>query len=626
MSHSALPATPHSLGGELPATPDRLSEGLPVPREPGYGSKRSQDGEAPRTCSERRAGCPTRTSGDGAWAAPSVRTRVARAAAVVTLLAAGFLAIPARAHPWHHQHADDEQTAGEMPTSPDAPTSTPFHLISAKKPAAAAIDIADAFAPFEKLKQIATRRDDRWFYVESNGVPDHPLMVGIRAWQQQVPLPQKYVGDNAWRIPIQPVPAANPQTTKDRFLRGAIAVAVNGIPIFNPLNNRGEDALAIGELDDFGGHCGRADDYHYHIAPVHLEKVVGQGRPVAYALDGYPIYGYTEPDGSPVKDLDWMGGHEDEHGRYHYHATKKYPYLNGGFRGEVVERDGQVDPQPRAEGVREALQQLRGATIVGFDATGPSSRKLTYEVAGRRGTVEYAVKNDGSATFTFTDPQGRSSTETYTPRRRGPGGGPPGGRGGPEGRPPRRPRPGEDRPPPPGQSPRENGPPRGGAAASQPPPAAAAAGAIRVTSPAIGADGKLPVEFTCDGASISPPVEWKAGPAGTVSYALVLWHEAPDQVKSYWVVHGIPGSVTSLPKDSRSVGTTGLNGKRKAAYDPMCSKGPGAKDYHVTVYALSAKPNLPAGGDTREALLAAITDTTLAEGTLTFSYERQGNR
>ncbi|MFM7244721.1 MAG: hypothetical protein ACKO40_11215 [Planctomycetaceae bacterium] len=54
----------------------------------------------------------------------------------------------------------------------------------------------------------------------------------------------------------------------------------------------------------------------------------------------------------------------------------------------------------------------------------------------------------------------------------------------------------------------------------------------------------------------------------------------------------------------------------------MCSKGPGKKDYHVTVYALAAMPELPADGDTREGLLAAIAQTTLAEGTLTFSYER----
>ena len=54
----------------------------------------------------------------------------------------------------------------------------------------------------------------------------------------------------------------------------------------------------------------------------------------------------------------------------------------------------------------------------------------------------------------------------------------------------------------------------------------------------------------------------------------------------------------------------------------MCSKGPGVKQYHVTVYALSVEPTLPAGGATRAALLAAIGKTTLAEGTLTFSYER----
>jgi phosphatidylethanolamine-binding protein (PEBP) family uncharacterized protein len=58
----------------------------------------------------------------------------------------------------------------------------------------------------------------------------------------------------------------------------------------------------------------------------------------------------------------------------------------------------------------------------------------------------------------------------------------------------------------------------------------------------------------------------------------------------------------------------------------MCSKGPGRKTYHVTVYALSAPPRLPAGGATRDALLAAIRDTVLAEGTLSFDYERGGPR
>lgn len=513
-----------------------------------------------------------------------------------TAAAVGLFCTAASAHPWHRHHgADAESVPAAMPASP-------FSLTAARRPARAAdIDISDAFAPFEKLKTVTTRCDERWFYVEANGIPDHPLMIGIRAWQQQVPLPQSYTGDNAWRIPLHPVPAAEPVTTKDRFLRGAIALAVNGIPIFNPLNNRGEDALAIGELDDFGGHCGRADDYHYHVAPVHLEKVVGKGKPIAWALDGYPIYGYTEPDGSPVKGLDWMGGHEDADGNYHYHAQKRYPYLNGGFRGEVTERDGQVDPQPRVRGVREALPPLRGAKIVAFAEKNPGTRLLTYEIDGRKGMVEYTVQPSGAVAFTFTDPAGRKTSETY--ERRDAGG---------DGR--------RDR-----QPSRGGGPPAGpGGRPAKPaaPGIAPAAGVLAPSSSAIGPDGRLPVEFSCDGAGISPPIEWKAGPRGTKSYAVVLWHEAPDQVKSYWVIYGIPADVTRLAKGSRGVGTVGLNDKRRPDYDPMCSKGPGMKTYHVTVYALSANPPVPADGMTRQMLLEAIRNITLCEGTLTFTYER----
>jgi hypothetical protein len=48
-----------------------LSSGLPVPREPASLVERSQDGEARAASSERRAGCPERTSGDGARVASS---------------------------------------------------------------------------------------------------------------------------------------------------------------------------------------------------------------------------------------------------------------------------------------------------------------------------------------------------------------------------------------------------------------------------------------------------------------------------------------------------------------------------------------------------------------------------
>ncbi len=55
--------------------------------------------------------------------------------------------------------------------------------------------MALAFDAFVKANAIRTRWDRDFFYVESNGIPDHRMMVGITAWQQQVPLPQKYFGD-----------------------------------------------------------------------------------------------------------------------------------------------------------------------------------------------------------------------------------------------------------------------------------------------------------------------------------------------------------------------------------------------------------------------------------------------
>lgn len=156
---------------------------------------------------------------------------------------------------------------------------------------------AGPFAPFAPF--VRTRSDAQWLYVESDGLPHAPvdftMMVGIRAWQQQVPIPQAYTGANAWQIPLRPTMAESPVSGKTGLRRGAIALAANGIPIFNAYNNRGEDAYVIGELDDFGGHCGRADDYHYHAAPLALQKAVGAKNPIAFGLDGFAIYGLFDP-------------------------------------------------------------------------------------------------------------------------------------------------------------------------------------------------------------------------------------------------------------------------------------------------------------------------------------------
>lgn len=146
-----------------------------------------------------------------------------------------------------------------------------------------------------------------------------------------------------------------------------------------------------------------------------------------------------------------------------------------------------------------------------------------------------------------------------------------------------------------------------------------------VTSPAFEADGMLPLEFSCDGASASPPVEWSGAPEGTKAYALNLWHiPGPGGLKSYWVIYNIPAETTKIPKSSTKIGTMGVNDKKRKEYDPMCSKGPGVKKYNITVYALSEELKLSPEKADRESLLAAIKGKTLAHGTLTFKFERKG--
>lgn len=288
-------------------------------------------------------------------------------------------------------------------------------------------NIAQYFQHFVDSKAIKTRTTENFLFVESNGLPDHQMMVGITAWQQQVPIPHDYTGENAWRIPLKPVPAARPMSAKTNFFRGAIALAVNGVSIFNPIKNDGRtDTKLAGELDEFGGHCGRADDYHYHLPPVHLEKVVGAGKPIAFALDGYPIFGFQSKEEAAKSKLDALNGHKDEKGNYHYHSTKAYPYLNGGFYGSVVERGGQVDPQPRANGIRPAERPLRGATITGFARSKDGkSVKLEYKVRNETRTVSYKTKDFKTYAFTYNNGSQGKTTETYSVR--------PARRGGPDG-------------------------------------------------------------------------------------------------------------------------------------------------------------------------------------------------
>ena len=304
-----------------------------------------------------------------------------------------------------------------------SPTSTPTSTSNASVnpieiviPKTNTLFIDSAFTAFKSA--ISTNWDNTYFYISSNGIPNHKMMIGITNWQQQVPITQPYNGTNSWAIPLQPVYASVPLSTQTNLMKGAVAVAVNGIPIFNALNNRGEDSYKIGELDTWGGHCGKADDYHYHAAPLHLSTVNGL-KPIAFAVDGFPVYGVKEPDGSTMIELDSGHGHIFKNGIYHYHGTTDYPYVIGALKGKVTldpattAPENQVIPQAFTKPVRPATSPLNGAAITDFTAVGTNGYLLTYKIGSKNGSVKYSWDSNNKYTYILTDTEGNATTSSY---------------------------------------------------------------------------------------------------------------------------------------------------------------------------------------------------------------------
>lgn len=137
--------------------------------------------------------------------------------------------------------------------------------------------------------------------------------------------------------------------------------------------------------------------------------------------------------------------------------------------------------------------------------------------------------------------------------------------------------------------------------------------------------GHLPITYTCDGESISPPLSWSGAPETTQSYALIMHHNAPDGVHWYWTMYHISADATQIKSDE-TLGILGTNSVNNLnVYAPPCSKGPGEKSYTYTIYALSAPVALNENTKVdRAALLTAMQKITLGSAQLTVSYERSG--
>ena len=155
-----------------------------------------------------------------------------------------------------------------------------------------------------------------------------------------------------------------------------------------------------------------------------------------------------------------------------------------------------------------------------------------------------------------------------------------------------------------------------------------------VTSEALEAGKPIPVEFTGDGADLSPPLAWAGAPEGTKSFALIC--DDPDAPTPkpwvHWVIYGIPGELTELPGGVAKEPTLtqpenlrgamqGTNGWGQVGYRGPAPPPGKPHRYYFTVYALDeALPLEPELN--KEALLAAIEGHVLATGQFMGTYQR----
>lgn len=150
------------------------------------------------------------------------------------------------------------------------------------------------------------------------------------------------------------------------------------------------------------------------------------------------------------------------------------------------------------------------------------------------------------------------------------------------------------------------------------------AAAIGVTSSAFAEGEAIPVEFTCDGEGLSPPLEFSTVPDNAESLGLILLDpDAPGGSFTHWTVYEIGSDVTGFDAGSVPSGAVqGENDFGEEGYGPPCPpEGDGPHRYVFTLSALGTSPGLAAGASPDQAV-EAIDGAAIALGQLTGTYER----
>jgi Raf kinase inhibitor-like YbhB/YbcL family protein len=154
--------------------------------------------------------------------------------------------------------------------------------------------------------------------------------------------------------------------------------------------------------------------------------------------------------------------------------------------------------------------------------------------------------------------------------------------------------------------------------------------AFELRSPVFRDGEEIPSRYTCEGANVSPPLEWSGAPEGTRSFVLVMVDldagPEPGRVFHHWGLYNIEGGRTMLPEGvGHGVKTEpmghGINDFEHPRYDGPCP--PEDSPPHRYVFRLAAL-DLDIESEAPKRLVSDIWETArphmLAEAQITCTY------
>jgi len=132
---------------------------------------------------------------------------------------------------------------------------------------------------------------------------------------------------------------------------------------------------------------------------------------------------------------------------------------------------------------------------------------------------------------------------------------------------------------------------------------------------------KIPINYTCDGKNIIPPLKISDIPSHTKTLTIIVDDpDAPSKTWVHWIIFDIPASPPEMEIKDNSLGKEGINDFKKIGYNGPCPPS-GMHHYHFRVYALGDELALSRGA-TKKEIEAEMKGKILAESELIGIYQK----